>query len=171
MITVVQELTQFFEPWKSAFGDSKALSMTVTSLHIVGLLFGGGFAVAADRATLRLTRGRPDERAHLLSELHKTHGPVLIAIAVLFVTGTALAAADVESFIVSPIFWVKMVLILVLLANGAVLKSSSDRLRTNEAAESPAVAVLVRRLRRSAMFSIALWTTTLVLGTALSTYA
>jgi hypothetical protein len=49
---VLQQLVAAFEPWKSAYSNSKVIPAAVTSVHLVALLFGGGLAVAADRATI-----------------------------------------------------------------------------------------------------------------------
>jgi len=48
---MLQQLVAAVEPWKSAYSNSKISAVAVTSVHLVALLFGGGLAVAADRAT------------------------------------------------------------------------------------------------------------------------
>ena len=73
----------------------------MTGVHLVGLLFGGGLAIAADRSTLRALKRAPADRTAALAELHAVHRPVLIALAVTFASGIALAAADVDTFLKS----------------------------------------------------------------------
>jgi hypothetical protein len=136
----------------------------------MALLFGGGFAVAADRATLRVGRRGATDHATQLAELRAVHKPVLVALVALFGSGVLLATADLETFVSSPVFWVKLGLVAVLLLNGLVLERTESRLRNlSAAAIVPArrVQSLWRRLRRSAVCSLALWTATLVAGTLL----
>ena len=165
-MTLVQTLAHAFAPWQSLFSDSKTVASVVTGVHLVGLLFGGGLAVAADRSTLRAYRRHPSERASALAELHAVHRPVLLALAVLFLSGVALATADVETFAASPIFVIKLALVTLLLTNGAVLERTERALRL--AADGPGrEARLWRRLRTTAYLSLLLWTSTVVAGTVL----
>ncbi len=171
MTHLVGHLADLFAPWQAAFSDSKAISTAVTATHILALLFGGGFAVAADWSTLRLARTGGADRTHLLASIRATHPVVLAAIVVLSLSGLALAAADVDTFAVSVIFWVKMGVFGLLLLNGAVLKFSADALGHGSGEGLAREMKLTRRLRTSALCSLALWSLTLVLGTALASYA
>jgi uncharacterized membrane protein len=165
-MTMVQTLAHAFAPWQSLYSDSKTVASVVTSVHLTGLLFGGGLAVAADRATLRAARREPSDRRRTLAELHSVHRPVLLALAVLFLSGVALAAADVETFAASPIFVLKLGLVALLLANGAVLERTERALRLT-AGGPRREARLWRRLRMTAYLSLALWTSTVLAGTVL----
>src|SRR4051812_5649996 len=114
-MTIIQTLAHTLEPWNSAFANSTLLSGTVTGAHILSLLFSGGLAIGADRATLRATGGDSsggtvlaERRRVQLGELGATHRPVLVAMTVLFLSGLLLAASDVETFLVSVVFWIKM---------------------------------------------------------------
>lgn len=162
----VQGIIDAVAPWKDLYGNSPVVSTTVTTLHVVALLFGGGFALAADRSTLRALRGNGEDRQRQLAELHAVHRPVLIALTVLFVSGVALALADLETFLGSPTFWIKLSLVALLLANGAVLARSEARLLRADAPRDT-TAPLWRRLRASTFASITLWTLTTIAGTAL----
>lgn len=165
-MTLVQNLAHAFAPWQSLYSDSKTVASVVTGVHLVGLLFGGGLAIAADRSTLRAYRRHPSERASTLAELHAVHRPVLVALAVLFLSGVALAAADVETFAASPIFIAKLALVALLLTNGAVLERTERALRLGP--DGPRrQARLWRRLRATAYVSLLLWTSTVVVGTVL----
>jgi len=54
--------------WARLYADHKAVSAGFTYLHLAGILVGGGFAVAADRAALRLSPERgPDWSRDLAS--------------------------------------------------------------------------------------------------------
>src|SRR5438552_18741814 len=166
-MSVVHYLARILAPWQSTFSSSKALSTSVTTVHMLALFFGGGLAVAADRSTLRLYRADAADRIQQLRELRAVHRPVLVALSFLFASGAALVAADVEAFATSPVFWVKMGLVTLLLANGAVLTRTEWRLRqTTLPNDSEAVATvsLWRRLRWSAVASVAFWIATLIVG-------
>ncbi len=158
-------LIQFFAPWQALYSDSKVVAGTVTATHLLALLFGGGLAVAADRATLRAMSRHADERHQALQNIRTTHRPVLIALVVLFMSGFALAAADLKTFLGSWIFWVKLGLVGLLVLNGFFLERTETRLRLSPiSGETP----LWRRLRVTAVMSIALWSATLVAGTLLT---
>lgn len=167
MTHIVATLAHLFEPWKSLYSNSKPVAAAVTSLHLLGMLIGGGLAVAADRSTLR-TGPNPADRGRLLWELHATHRPILIALAVVFSTGIALATADIDTFATSPAFWIKLLIVALLLLNGAVLTRTEAALRS-ASAESNADhnARLWRRLRLTSWFSLSLWSATVVAGTVL----
>ena len=172
-MTIVQQLSDWFAPWQSAYSDSKVLSTSVTTIHLLSLFIGGGFAVAADRLTWRLTRpGSPAteaDRMRQLVDLKEVHAPVLISLTILFGSGLLLAAADIKTFAPSPIFWVKLALVAVLIVNGAVLRLSERALwrRSVGGGSDAETARLWRRLRRSAGVSLAMWLATVVTGAML----
>jgi hypothetical protein len=78
-------------------------------------------------------------------------------------SGVALLAADLETYFDSRIFWIKMGLIAVLLANGAVMNRTERALR----AAGGGADVQWRRLRTIAITSLALWLTITLAGVAL----
>jgi hypothetical protein len=163
---MVHQLVQLAAPWQRAYGNSTLLSVSVTALHVLSLLFGGGLAIAADRSTLRLWRQPAGARSGLLRELHDVHRPVLAACAVLFASGVLLAAADLETFLASPAFWIKLALVAALVLNGALLMRTERALRA--AAEGdPALPRLWARLRWRSWCSLALWGTTALVGVVL----
>ncbi|HEX2611679.1 MAG TPA: hypothetical protein VHK68_11765 [Gemmatimonadales bacterium] len=166
MMTPVQTLAHALSPWHSLYSDSPAVSSVVTGVHLVAMLFGGGFAVAADRSTLRALRREPAERVRALHELDAIHRPVLIALGALFASGVALAAADVETFAKSPVFILKLAIVALLLGNGAVLQRTERTLRV-ETGPPSRESRLWRRLRTTAYLSLLLWTSAVVVGTVL----
>jgi hypothetical protein len=167
---MLNRLIALAAPWQALYGSSKILPSMVTTVHLVALLFGGGLAIAADRATLRVGRhGKADEAAQL-AELRAVHRPVLVALMALFASGVLLTAADLETFINAPMFWVKLGLVALLLANGVILERTEARLRvlvSRSMVPAEPIARLWRRLRMSAVCSLALWTATLVAGALL----
>jgi hypothetical protein len=171
--SLIATLAHWFAPWQSLYADSKVLETTVTSAHIVATLVGGGIAVAADRDTLRTERTEAGMGPQALDELHATHRPVMIGLAVLFLSGAALAAADIATFAKSPVLLIKLGFVTLLCINGTFLARTEHLLRRRVFAEiarpaSPdTTPVLWRRLRAASWLSITLWICTAVAGTAL----
>lgn len=166
-MSLFQQLEHALAPWQSAYSNSKLLSASVIGVHLVALLFGGGYAVAADRFTLRALRAGDAERAAQLAELHEVHRPVLIALVFSFLSGILLAAADVKTFATSPAFWVKLAFVALLLANGGVLTLTEAKLRQPHDSGHGSPSPLWARLRVLTLCSVALWTATLLAGVVL----
>jgi len=167
MLEAPAALLHMFAPWQRFYADSKTVETSVTFLHLAAMLFAGGFAVAADRRTLR-TRPRADGYQEALAELHGVHRPVLIGLVVLFLTGFALATADLETFLASPIFLLKLLVVALLLVNGGFLVQTEQVLRRQvPSGPTPAVERLWRRLRIISWTSLALWTASVLAGTML----
>jgi hypothetical protein len=166
MVVSLQQLEHALAPWQSAYSNSKLLAIIVAGVHLVSLLFGGGYAVAADRFTLRALRAGDADRSKQLAELHAVHRPVLISLAFSFLSGVLLAAADVKTFATSPAFWVKLGLVALLVINGGVLTAIETRLR-REGSPSAGPWTLWARLRVFTICSVALWTATLIAGVVL----
>lgn len=161
MEAMLASLSQWLEPWADLYGGSAALSTGVTAVHLAGVLVGGGLALASDRATLRALR-HPRALAHHLDELAAVHRPVLLGLAVTGATGALMLAADLESLASSPVFWIKMLVLAALLANGALIRGAARRL-----ARQIDSASWRGRLAGAARASAALWLAALVLGAVL----
>ena len=73
-MTIVQTVAHIFAPWQSLYSDSKSVAAVVNAVHLTGLLFGGGLAVAADRTTLRALKGERADRVRALAELARSTG-------------------------------------------------------------------------------------------------
>ena len=163
---MIHEIATLLEPWKTRYSDSTAISSSVTGVHILALVMSGGMAIAADRTTLRALRASPEDRRVLLRELHFVHRPVVIGLVFLFASGLLQMTADFETFMSSPLFWVKMFLVAALLVNGTVLYLTDRRLNdvgaTDEAPRS-----IWRRLRASTWISLGLWITITIAGAIL----
>jgi hypothetical protein len=162
-MSVVSIATEVVAPWARLYGDSKLLSTLVTFVHLGGLLAAGGFAIAADRATLRLRRNDVTAVVRHLGELQAVHRPVIIGLLLTLGSGLLMLAADLESLLPSVLFWIKMGTVTVLLANGAALQRAERDLRTGRGSPERAW----RRLRLSAGASLGLWFGSVLLGTAL----
>ena len=167
--TGLHSLADFLKPWQSLFSNSKVISDGTTFLHLAGVLFAGGFAIAADRAILRGRGASSGERARLLGEIKDIHPPVLIGLGVLFGSGLLLATSDVETFGKSPVFLIKMTLVALLLVNGIVLERTEKAFRNHSPSDVDVVneQLLCGKLRRTAVASITLWTSIVLAGTIL----
>jgi hypothetical protein len=104
--------------WAAFYDGHHAVSVTVRYLHLVGLVSGGGTALSADRQILRASRSGPDERSAVLRALHASHRVVLPALAVVITTGFLMTMADTDTFFASRLYWSKLGLVTLLLANG-----------------------------------------------------
>src|ERR1700736_2045307 len=125
----VRDLVQLTGPWRSAYSHSPALEMAVVGTHVLSMLVAGGLAIAHDRGTLRADRWTPEIRKHHFAELHAVHRTIVAALAVCVLSGLALFAADVKTFVASVPFWIKMSLIAMLLANALIMTASEGTLR------------------------------------------
>jgi uncharacterized membrane protein len=166
-IEVPQALIHLSAPWASFMKHSKLAKTIVTFLHIAPIVVGGGIAIGLDRLTLRLSRGEGADRTRHLGELARTHSVVIAALAVSIISGLLLTAAEVDNFPTSWIFWVKMGFILILLLNGARMKSVEERM----AASGSITTADWARLHTAALASVTLWLTVTFLGVALSKFA
>jgi hypothetical protein len=158
---MLPSLYALLDPWADLYGGSVVISTAMAASHLAGMLVGGGFAIAADRATLRALR-QPAALAHHLDELESIHRPVLLGLALTFVTGLLMFAADFRALAGSPVFWAKMAVLAALLANGAWLRQSARALRRGRS-----LATIRGRLAGSARASAALWLSALILGSIL----
>ena len=166
-MTTPEVLTRLVEPWAHFYSDSKAASTVVTFLHIAPIVVGGGIAIALDRASLRLDLGDGPARERHLRELGSVHPIVLWSLVILLVSGLAMLAADLDTFLGSWVFWLKMALIVALLANGARM----TRLERTLAGTADASADQWRQLRGSAITSLVLWLTITLAGVILTSVA
>jgi uncharacterized membrane protein len=161
--SVTSGLARLAEPWAHLYADSKTVATIVTFGHIASLLMAGGLAVATDRATLRALRLAAAERGRHLDELAGVHRLVVGGLVLSVITGVLLFASDVETFVGSWIFWLKMALIGVLLVNGYVMTRAEGALRDDADEAAPSWA----HLRRSALVSVGLWYAITLAGVAL----
>lgn len=160
-----EALVRLLEPWSQLYSDSKLLPTLIVFAHIAALVFAGGLAVTLDRATLRAARGPAEFRWRQLEELAAAHRLVLTGLALSFVTGVLLFTSDLETYFGSWIYWTKMALIVVLLANGYAMTRAESRIRSTPNAADD---IGWKRLRRTAAVSMALWFAIAFAGVALA---
>ena len=163
MATPLTTLVQLLDPWKDVFSKSRPLEVVVIYGHLAAILVGGGIAVTTDLASLRAFRNGGEERGRQVTLLHQSHTIVVGALAVLFVTGLLLIGSDLEAFLASPWFWIKLACVALLVINGAVLYRTGEALLR----DGVQAASLWGRLRLVSILSMVLWLTTLLAGTIL----
>ena len=159
-------LARLVEPWNGLYSDSKAVATAVMFFHLVPLLIAGGAALTADRATIRASRLSVEDRTRQLGELARTHAIVLVGLALSFISGVLLFLSDVDEFLGSPWFWVKLGAVGLLLVNGFVM-TRTERALANGGDQG----VLWDRLRTISVLSLTLWIATTLVGVALTNYA
>jgi uncharacterized membrane protein len=148
------------ELWSATYANHPALRTAVDFMHVGGLLASGGCAVAADLATLSTDAANAEARRAHLSLLQRTHAIVIAGLMLVTISGLLLLAADLETFLSSKVFWLKMALIALLLVNGFLMQGGKRHARRDDA-------VGWMRLRRMASISLLLWFLTTLAGTAL----
>ena len=122
--------------WAKFYGDRTSVSTSITYLHLAGVLLGGGFAVVADRETLRVSGASASlkERVPAIDRIHDVHRWVLGGLALTFVTGFLMLFADLRTYLPSVVFWSKMTLIALLLGNGYLRLRAERSVRKGVAA-------------------------------------
>jgi hypothetical protein len=157
---IIDVLNHLIESWVSLYANHAALRTGIEFMHIGGLVAGGGCAIAADLATITAVRDGPVARTTQLHLLKQTHVIVVLGLAALAVSGLLLFGADVQTFLYSRMFWLKMGLMVLLLVNGLLLLRVEGQVRRGE---PDAWA----RLHYTAVASLVLWFLTTLAGAAL----
>ncbi len=164
-MSLVETLTEFAKPFAHFYNHSKPLSIGTTYVHLASMLGAGGLAVASDRMTLRLTAGDRRLVSHV-TEQSNMHRAVIIGLVLSAASGVMMFFSDVETFLVSPLYWTKISAVVLLLVNGAVLTGAEKKLIAD-----PSDGAAFGRLQWTARLSLFLWFLTALLGTVLRTEA
>lgn len=155
-------LNHLLESWSSLYANHAALRTGIEFLHVGGLVAGGGCAMTADLAIITAVREDSAARTTPLRLLAWTHRLVLLGLVALAISGLLLFAADVETFLNSRIFWLKMGLMVLLLINSALLLLLlAERQVRGGGGRARA------RLHSTALASLVLWVLTTLAGAAL----
>jgi hypothetical protein len=147
------------DAWASLYSNSAALRSGVSFAHLGGLVASAGPAIAADRVLLRALRRGHNAVTAELKAMRTTHILVVSGLAAVTVSGILLMLADLDAYLQSTAFWVKMALIVALTLNGLVLVRA-DRL----VARGPRGA---STLRAASIISLVLWFATTLAGAVL----
>jgi uncharacterized membrane protein len=154
------------EPWAKIFSHSKAVSAGTLFFHLAPLIVGGGVAFAADIGTLRAFRRGTAERTRQVAELAGTHRLVVFGLTLSFISGILLFLSDVETFLGSIFFWIKLGCVALLLINGIVLTRVEAALTL-----TPHDDRQWTRLRTVAILSATMWIVTTLVGVVLKEFA
>lgn len=168
--SLVEKLVTAAQPFADIYSENKVLSVGTTMAHIGGLLAGGGLAIATDRSVLRMPLHDGAGQRSVLDDLASTHKLVITSIAVLLASGLMFLAADMKTFLVSPVYWIKMGAVLLLLLNGLRLWRAEARLQKSVSLGNdgePMPAGEWRALRGGAITSLVLWFAVMALGVVL----
>jgi len=163
MTSLAKSAAEALQPWADLYGDSSLVKALVVFLHLGALMVAGGFALAADRATLGMGRLDAAQRLEVVQELGETHRPVLAGLAIVVLSGLAMLAADLETLLPSVVFWAKMGGFVLLLLNGLTLQRAERRVRGGDSGRRA-----WRSLHGAALRSAVLWFAVLFMGTLLA---
>jgi len=148
------------ETWSSIYSTSPAIKSALAFTHIGALVGGGGAAIAADRTTLRALRRGQAALEHELEHLHHVHLFVIVGLGLVIVSGVLLMFADLDAYLSAPAFWIKMALVVLLMANGALVVRGGRHTHAGDPSGR-------RLLRFAAIASLVLWFGTTLLGAIL----
>jgi hypothetical protein len=162
-MSIVSQLASTVAPWADFYNASPLAQTAVTFGHFGGMMTAGGLALATDRATLRSMHGEAWEHRRHLRELGAIHPLIIGALALTSLSGVLMFAADVEALAVSPMFWVKMALVIALLVNGWIMMQAERQLERVHPSDGHGW----RRLRRASLVSLALWFAIVLAGSIL----
>jgi len=163
--SLIRDLVGLTAPWRSLYSHSAPVETSVLGTHVLSTLVAGGLALAHDRGTLRARRWTPALQAHHLGELHLVHRTIVVALAICMLSGVALFASDVKTYVVSLPFWIKMALIALLFVNALVMTSSEGALRLDIGTRAAAAWT---RIRASSLVSAFLWLAIVFVSVVLS---
>jgi hypothetical protein len=148
------------DTWSSIYSTSPAIKSALAFTHIGGLVAGGGAAIAADRTTLLAMRRGQAALDHELEHLRHVHRFVIAGLALVIVSGVLLVFADLDAYLSAPVFWIKMALVVLLMANGALVIRGGRRTHAGDSSGP-------RLLRFAAVASLVLWFGTTLFGAIL----
>jgi hypothetical protein len=148
------------DTWAGLYATSPALKSALAFVHIGALVGGGGAAIAADRTTLRAMRKGRDALDRELEHLHHVHTFVVVGLGLVIASGVLLMLADLDAYLSSKVFWIKMALVVALLGNGLLVVRGGRRTHAGDEAG-------LRLLRVAAIASLTLWFGTTLLGAIL----
>ena len=152
--------SELVDTWSSIYSNSAAVRSALAFTHIAGLVGGGGCAIAADRTTLRAFRKGADALDRELHHLHNVHLVVIVGLTLVIGSGLLLMLSDLDAYLSAGVFWVKMALVVALLANGFLVMRGARRTHAGDA-RGPAL------LKFAAIASLTLWFGTTLLGAVL----
>lgn len=150
-------LREIVEAWASFYASSPAARSVVAFTHVGSIVVGGGSAIAADLGTLRALRRDGPTLGAELDRLRATHRMVTTSLALVVLSGLLLMLADLDAYVASRAFWIKMGLFAGLLLNGATIVATTASAAGDGGPRVP--------LRLATIASVILWLAATLLGT------
>jgi uncharacterized membrane protein len=147
--------------WPAFYASHAVVRTVVSFVHVATLIVTGGAAIAIDRATLRASLADDLTRLGHLRTLEASHGAIARGLLLVLASGAALFLAHTGAFVHSGLFWLKMSLVALLVANGAQIRRAGARAARED--DEPSW----HALRLAACGSLALWLLTTLAGAAL----
>jgi uncharacterized membrane protein len=158
-MTLAMTLQGMVGAWSTFYQASTPMQITMEFLHIGGLVGAGGLAVSSDRDLLKLRRAGAAEREAHLERQRGVHRTVLAALAIVTLSGVAFLLADLDTYLGSRTFLVKMGFVVLLFANGAWMMRLERALGRDASRDRE-----WSRMRLAAGVSLALWFVITFLG-------
>jgi hypothetical protein len=158
------------EPWQKLYAHSTVVATLVLFGHVAGLLVAGALTFSREAGVLRLDPADDGARGHYLRGASPLRAPIAIALAIAMFNGLLLFLADLEAFAVSPVFWTKMLLVVLLLVNLVVASRLDARLFREGDGATEGHERLWRRRRACAWTAAALWFGLVLSGSALASH-
>jgi hypothetical protein len=147
--------------WSSLYANHASIRSAVLFAHVAGTLAGGGAAIAEDRGMLfALRQDDAGARQAQVVKMANAHRVVILGLALVIASGFLLLAADLNTYLGSWFFWIKMAIVIALMGNGMILKAAERRARAGREDAWP-------RLRLTAMVSLGLWFLATLVGSVL----
>lgn len=150
-------IRELAETWASLYSNSVAIRSVVSFAHFGGLMTGGGTAIAADLGMLGAIRSGHAAALAEIARLHRSHRLVIGSLAVVVASGLLLLFKDLDTYLASTPFWIKMALFAALILNGLVVVRAERRATAGDASA-------LGMLRAAAIASLALWLATTLVG-------
>ena len=157
------------EPWQKLYAHSTIVATLVLFGHVGGLLVAGALTFSTEAGALRLDPADDGARRRYLRIASPSRRAITVALVVAMISGVLLFLADLEAFVVSPVFWAKMLLVALLLANAVVASRLDARLLRDDSATERHDG-LWRRRRASAWATAVLWFVLVLSGSALASH-
>ncbi len=160
---MLDTLVELAKPWAKFYSKSTPTQNVILFAHLGALLGAGGIAVAADRAIWKARAATDEVRTRIVAEVAGAHRPVIIGLVFAMLSGALMTAADLETYVTSPVWWGKMGAVALLLANGAWLRSIEQT-----ALRTPTVAPAAwAKFTLSSRLSLTLWFVVVLIGVML----
>src|SRR5689334_12003368 len=118
--------------WSTLYSDHESISVSIKYLHIAATMVGGGLAISLDRQMFTAVRAAGEARAVALEKLRGAHRTVIPALVVATISGLLMMAADLNTFLTSSLFWVKIAFFAALLINGGILQFAENAALRND---------------------------------------